>query len=65
MMILKNTIYQPTNKERYLMSLLKKEEKQCTNCIVQLNLIIYYIIKKVLLKIKILICIMTQKVFLI
>ena len=54
-------IYQSTNKERYSMGLLKKEEKQCTNCIVQLNLINYYIITKALLKVKILVCIMTQK----
>ena len=52
-------------KERYLMSLLNKEEKQCMTCIVQLNLIIYYVITKVLPKIKISVCIMTQKVFLI
>ena len=67
MMILKKTIYKSTSKEKYSMGLLKKEEKQCVNVngIVQLSLIIYYIITKVVLNIKILVGIMTQKVFLI
>ena len=42
-----------------------KTIKDQKNCIMQLKLIVYYIITKVLLKIKILVCIMTQKVFLI
>ena len=64
MMILKKTIYQSTNKEIFN-ELIKERRKTMHELHSSVNLIVYYIITKILLKIKILVCIMTQTVFLI